>query len=411
MTAAEALGLLLEEHLEEADFLWAQREEALRSRDYDLGELIELEERLAAHVDALLLMGAPAWEVLAPLLSGGSDGECFAAACVALASGDRDRLAALDQAIQAAAAPVPGIAGALRHLAVPAAEGVAVRLVAAPQPAARALGIDALSFRRVGPDPKALAAALADADAVVRAAAVTAAGRMQARGLLMEVDRALDDADVGVRRAALMAGVVLGSGPARDRCRVAVDRDTGEADLGLCLLGHLGDAEDLARIVRAAGTGDYAGAAVEALGWLGAAGAVSPLADLCGRPELAAAAGVAVTRITGADLEAEGLLAEAPEVDDDADDVDVDTEPAPDPARLAAWWAARADAFQSGVRYRYGVPHDPAALRRHLADAPLADRHGAALELVLGSPDGPWVETAAMGLRQRVAVPGTERAT
>jgi uncharacterized protein (TIGR02270 family) len=408
VTAAEALGLLMEEHLEEADFLWAQREEALQSRDYDLGDLVELEERLAAHVDALLLMGAPAWEMLLPLLTGDEEGERFAAACVALASGEKDKIAAVEDALAGADAIPAGIAGALRHLAAPAAEQVAARLVTVPQAVARAAAMDALSFRRTGPDPEALGRALGDADPRVRAAAVTAAGRLRVRGLLMEVERALDAPEADVRRAALTAGLVLGSAAVPDRCRAAVDRGAEEADTAARLLGHLGDPGDLDRLVVAARDG-HSPAAAAALGWLGETACMPVLIALCGQAETGSQVVSAVARLTGADPEAEGLFveppAEAPE-EADEDDAAPEATPALDPERLATWWSGRAGDFEAGVRYRYGVSHDPERLRTDLAAAPLADRHGAALEMALAEPDGPWLETAAMGLRQRAAMEG-----
>ena len=46
---------ILEEHAEEAAFIWVMRQGALRSWNYDLKDLAELEERLFAHLDGLLI--------------------------------------------------------------------------------------------------------------------------------------------------------------------------------------------------------------------------------------------------------------------------------------------------------------------------------------------------------------------
>ena len=82
---------VIEEHLEEADFLWRQRRNALGDRGYNLDRLAELEERLLAHLDGLILAEADAWDLLQPKLTEGDVGEAFAAAFVALASGEVDR--------------------------------------------------------------------------------------------------------------------------------------------------------------------------------------------------------------------------------------------------------------------------------------------------------------------------------
>ena len=93
---------VIEEHLEEADFLPRQRRHALGDRIFNLGRLTELEERLQAHLDGFILAEADAWNFLKPKLTEGDRGEAFAAAFVALASGKavyRDELTkALDQA-------------------------------------------------------------------------------------------------------------------------------------------------------------------------------------------------------------------------------------------------------------------------------------------------------------------------
>src|SRR5512143_1285821 len=53
-----------EEHLDEASFLWVQWERALMAPDYDLEETATLEERLLAHLDGLVVGGAPVAEAL-----------------------------------------------------------------------------------------------------------------------------------------------------------------------------------------------------------------------------------------------------------------------------------------------------------------------------------------------------------
>jgi hypothetical protein len=93
---------IIEEHLEEADFLSRQRGNALGDRAYNLSRFSELEERLLAHLDVLVLAESDAWNLLKPKLTEGDRGEAYAAAFVALVSGEvayRDELTkALDQA-------------------------------------------------------------------------------------------------------------------------------------------------------------------------------------------------------------------------------------------------------------------------------------------------------------------------
>lgn len=77
---------IFEEHLSEADFLQSRWEQALRSPRYDLEETAALEERLLAHLDALVLGREPVAEaLLKPALEGENLGEIFCAAFASIA--------------------------------------------------------------------------------------------------------------------------------------------------------------------------------------------------------------------------------------------------------------------------------------------------------------------------------------
>ena len=114
---------IVEEHLEEADFLWQQRENALKDRAYTLNDLAELEERLLAHLDGLVLAEKDGWDLLQPKLADGEVGEVFAAAFVALESGDAARVDQVRKVFAEAEGDVlDGIRHALRHTNSPEAE-------------------------------------------------------------------------------------------------------------------------------------------------------------------------------------------------------------------------------------------------------------------------------------------------
>ena len=55
---------LLEVHVDELEWLWRQRHVALGSGEYDFRALVQLDERIASHVDALVLAGEEAWTLL-----------------------------------------------------------------------------------------------------------------------------------------------------------------------------------------------------------------------------------------------------------------------------------------------------------------------------------------------------------
>ena len=72
---------LLQVHVEDLAFLWGQRRDALGSRKHTLREYSELNERIEAHLQGLLVAEPAAlvgW--LQPRLAGGDRNEVFAAA-------------------------------------------------------------------------------------------------------------------------------------------------------------------------------------------------------------------------------------------------------------------------------------------------------------------------------------------
>ena len=89
---------VLEEHAEEAAFLWQQREAAVRAPDYDIEELAEVDERLEAHLDGLRIGGEKSWEINRDL---GWDlsGEYFTAMSIAIMLARQDHVSeVLDEA-------------------------------------------------------------------------------------------------------------------------------------------------------------------------------------------------------------------------------------------------------------------------------------------------------------------------
>lgn len=74
------LQSILEEHFEELEMLWELRCAAVRDPDYLLEDLCELNERIAAHVDGLVLGRDHAVPLLADALAGGERAGVFAAA-------------------------------------------------------------------------------------------------------------------------------------------------------------------------------------------------------------------------------------------------------------------------------------------------------------------------------------------
>ena len=389
-TAQKVLWDVMEEHLEEACFLWTQWEAALDAPDYTVGELAAREEqRLAAHLDALVLGGdAVAEELLLPALTRG-EAETAVAAGLALTAADRGD--AVLEALGAVDELTPGALGLRRALELCALARVeqGLRGVAGGQgaPLSRALALEALAFH--GADVGTLPADLtANEDPAVtramlraaRAAAVVPAGLVQ---------RALEGEDPGLRITALRTGVLRGVEGARQRCSGMASQPGGRGALELEAL--LGGAAALPLLQAALESPATRLDALWALGFCGTPEAAEQCVDaMASGDELqAAVAAEALCAITGLDLQAASLV-RPPEPAEESDDVEggftlaMSPEaylPRPDAEGVAAWWAARRVELPPGERRIFGRPVGLAGLAGALSAGTMWRRHGLAMEL------------------------------
>jgi hypothetical protein len=76
---------ILEEHLNELDFLWEQRERFIFSPDWTLKQLAAHEERAEAHLDGLRIGAGHSVDLARPALTAGESGLATAATFVLMA--------------------------------------------------------------------------------------------------------------------------------------------------------------------------------------------------------------------------------------------------------------------------------------------------------------------------------------
>jgi len=140
-------------HLEEFRFLWEQRRAALRSPDLTLRDVGRLDERMAAHLEGLLLTGVAAVPVLEAGLSGDDPSGVFASAYVLLSLRDPTAAERVMEAFQSAEAEkLDGFREALCQGPIEMIEP-ALRDAAASAPAPHAAAaLEALAFHH-RPDP------------------------------------------------------------------------------------------------------------------------------------------------------------------------------------------------------------------------------------------------------------------
>lgn len=411
---ARAFPEIVDQHAEEAAFLWLLRNDATSAPNYDLADLAELDERVDAHLDGLRVAGTRGWETCRRELEWREAGEVFAAAHVALQSRiDRRVSQVLDVATQSCEL-ARGFIAALGWFPFADVQSTIASLLDSEDPVAHRIGIAACAAHRRDPGA-GLADAALHADHAVRVRAIKAAAQLGRRDLLplcADHDAADNSVDHFWRiwSASLLGGAQVGpalcetaanGGPlAEPACDLATRRMNGDAAMAWRQYLARGNQSARLAITAARAQGDPA-----AIPWL---------IDLMADEATARVAGEAFSSITGAELSAAALSAERPDGfesgptdDPDDDDVAMDPDenlPWPRQAAVHAWWAQHHDSFASGTRYLMGRPITPDGLRYVLARGTQRQRAAAALELVLLYPGQPLFEVRARADHQQHAL-------
>ena len=92
LTNITVIESIVEQHAEEAAFLWLLRDAAVQAPHYSLNDLADLDERVEAHIDGLRVAGDAGWSICVNALEQEESGEVFAAAVLAFESGQDQRI-------------------------------------------------------------------------------------------------------------------------------------------------------------------------------------------------------------------------------------------------------------------------------------------------------------------------------
>ena len=341
----------------------------VRAPHVRLHQLRRLDDRIAAHLDGLVVAGDCGASRCSAALERPGAGEVFAAAALALERRDPatlDRLLALAAALPEAQL---GLLSAFGWVSAESLKGVVGPLLACGDPLRRELGLGACRLHAADPGP-ALSTALRDSAPGVRVAALRTAGALGRVDLLDAARDANDDADPQVRHHAAITAVLLGDrGPMlRELAETAV-RDDADGGAVLALALHASALGAARQWVQALAPGSAAAPGrrlVRACGMLGDTHFIPWLIGLMDDERLARLAGEAFSVITGADLAALDLERKPPQDfesgpgnDPEEDDVALDEDdslPWPDRSRVQRWWQTRADTMPAGRRLFLGRP-------------------------------------------------------
>jgi uncharacterized protein (TIGR02270 family) len=411
-STSQTIPFVVHQHVEESAHLRHVRSILTAAPHVKLHHLRRLDDRIAAHLDGLAVAGEFGWKLCEAALENPGVGEMFAATVRAIEERNAQGLDRLLALAEAAAESQRGLISAFGWVSAQFLQGTIANLLASPGAFQRAVGIAACAMHRVDPGA-ALDAALQDDDTALRARAVRSAGELGRRDLLAHILAFNDDADAGCHYWAARSAVLLGDRAHGLAALMRFCREPGvfrerAQQLALCVvdlntahellrqLAH--NPQDIRALIRGAGSvGDP-----HYVPWL-----IKQMDDL----NLARLAGESFTFITGLDLAYLDLECKPPEgvelgPNDDPDDANVamdedDSLPWPDAVKIAAWWAANQQRFESGKRYFMGAPVSREHCLQILKEGCQRQRIAAAQYLCLLQPGTALFNTRAPAWRQQ----------
>jgi len=410
---AKIIPEIIDQHAEEAAFLWLLRDAAVSAPHYLLADLARLDGRAEAHIDGLRVACEPGWEIAkTALIEIGEPGEAFAAGVLAFESSEPEKTQQVIEVGTATLEASRGLISALGWLPYEQASRHIRALLAADEPALKQLGIAASAIHRRNPGP-ALLAAFAPDDPRLRARALRAIGELGLVDFHINARAALKAKDPKVRfwgawsnallnghkdAVAYLQNVAEAGGPLAERAAQMAMRRLAPNDAKVWLK----------RLVKELGQKRIA---VIAAGAFADPEVIPFLIDQMKAPNLARAAGESFSLITGVHIAYDKLEGEKPEGfeagltehhKDENVDMDADLNLAwPDPALIQGWWNARQGNFAKGTRYLLGQPITPEALRLALKNGYQRQRAAAALELAILKPGCPLFAVRAPPSRQQ----------
>ncbi len=399
---------IVEEHLDEAGFMYQLWEEALRSPVYTLPEIAEgPEERLLAHLDGLVVGGpAVAKKLLVPALAGDEPGQAFAATFALLAEGPPEHLAVVLAALERAE---PAQRAAIRRaLQVVPRPDLGQRLagVVAKAPAIQADLLDVLGYLRVDPGVR-LEPLVNTKDPAKEALAVRLARVFPGSLDPVAIDRALTSPVAEVRAAALETAAVLGHRGAVAACEATVAARGPAFGTAALLLALSGEEKWLPPIVAALAEPKIQREAAFALGFSGRVSAADALLAAMWDEKLAPVAAEGFAAITGLAIE-KRFARTAERWNPDEEEEDEEEEygpeadlPKPEPDTVTLWWQETRTKLDPWQRWLRGTPWSASASLGDLQHGPARRRWACALDLAVRTRDRARITCDAVSLRQR----------
>jgi uncharacterized protein (TIGR02270 family) len=375
---------LYEEHLAEASFLYEQRLAYLHDPELTWVDLDSWDERLEAHLDALVVGADLALEVCKQHCSSGDFGEMHAALRVFCRRDRSDLVYAVLQAIDMAEEPVvQAVIDAMKAECPPTWHDDLLRIILGKRKQLVPVLAEALAYRRASVE-ETLLRVLPNCEEPALPRVLRALGRVGGERSRAGLTQHLRSENPAIAEAAVRGLARLGDYLAlRHGLLVAQLRPWPVVALGIG-----GDHTAVNVLIELAKSDKVSDEVLIALGMLGELRSVSTVFDSLANKERAMAAAIALQTITGASLIDEVFVPE--EIDpaelfpkerkkyDETGELPKRPDGKPfgtnvsqlsiNPATWRAWLTEHRTQFDPKLRYRHGKPIGPAASLEALQD-------------------------------------------
>jgi len=414
---------VLEQVIEGVISVWLARDAAVDAPHLRLADLVRIDERLDAYVDAIKIAGCSAWAESTEAISDDGAGAFFVAGVLAFESSDTAAFEEMvSRAYEAARRtegepygpaydPWRGLVSALAWVDQQHAARAIGWLLQSLQPRMHWLGIAACGVRRNVRDAK-LETALVNADPLVRARAYRTAGELGHTEVMAQVAGGFRDDDPECLFWSAWAVARMGTAELLDVLSEIAWQGGARAEQALdILLRRLEVQRANAWLRDLAGLPERRRSVIRATGVIGDPIYIPWLIERMAELPAARLAGEAFSIITGVDLAYRDLDIRPPAdfqsgPNDDPEDENValdkdDRLPWPDSAKVGDWWTKNKSRFSVGTAYFLGKPKGSADWLEALSDAFQRQRRAAALELAIRQPNKAMFEVHARGRLQR----------
>ncbi|MEE9344924.1 MAG: TIGR02270 family protein [Methylococcales bacterium] len=413
--AKQIIPHIIDQHAEEAAFLWLLRNNAVDAPHYNLNDLAKLDDRVDAHLDGLRIAGDYGWQACCENLQVKESGEVFAATILALEGQALDRINLVYGIVEDAPETINGLISAFGWVEADHLQGKVNGLLVSENPLWRQVGLSACVIHRVDPG-KFLEQAIWDGDIQLRARALKAVGELGRVDLKAALLKQLDNDDCNSRFWAAWSAVLIGDrGPALNLLNAEIEENSEFCIEAMQLVLRVVDVQVVKQTLKVlADNPDSVRQAIIGGSYSGDSTYIPWLIRQMNTPKLAKIAGEAFSTLSGVDLAYQDMESELPNgeadgpndnPDDDDVAMDVDEDLAcPDSLLVQQWWQDNKQNFKPDVRYLYGKPCNATQCEWILRNSTQRLRYAAALALALMKPSQALFEVRAIGKRQQKAL-------